>query len=588
MSPRDRQPRGQGIRGARAPAERHREQSKTAVTSQKGYPVPHRIRPWQPGLALWDWLVLAIAGPVALPLGAVALSAWVGSLDVWQHLGETVLGRYVFNSCVLTVGVMAGTALMGAGTAWLTVACRFPGRRWFEWALLLPMAIPAYLLAYVYTDLLDFYGPVQQTLRSLTGWEFGDYWFPPVRSLPGAIAMLALVLYPYVYLLCRVAFLEQAAATLEASRTLGRSPWQSFWQVALPLTRPALTAALALVAMETLSDFGTVQYFGVDTFTTGIYRTWFGMGDRAASSQLALVLLGGVAALMLLERRSRGRAQYYSRPSFQEPAGYSLGGWRAAAAAIACALPIALGFLVPVACLISLTIQEPQTLTDERFWSFANHSAILSTVAAAIAVVLALLLAYGVRLRGNWRVRLGRQIASLGYAIPGSVVAVGVSVALGALDQLLSRLGLISDGLLLSGTVAALVFAYLVRFLAVAIGTVVASLDKIAPSLDDAARSLGKTPLATLAQVHMPIAGGGLLTAALLVFVDVMKELPATLIMRPFNFDTLAVRVYNLASDERLAEAAGPALAIAVVGLGPVIVLSWQIARSRRQRHPIP
>ncbi|GAB4343342.1 MAG: iron ABC transporter permease [Cyanophyceae cyanobacterium] len=557
---------------------------------QKKYPVPQRkgIRPWSPGLALWDWLVLAIAGPVALPLGAVALSAWVGSLDVWQHLGETVLGRYVFNSCVLTAGVLAGTALMGTGTAWLTVACRFPGRRWFEWALLLPMAIPAYLLAYVYTDVLDFYGPVQQTLRSLTGWGFGDYWFPPVRSLPGAIAMLALVLYPYVYLLCRVAFLEQAAATLEASRTLGRSPWQSFWQVALPLTRPALTAALALVAMETLSDFGTVQYFGVDTFTTGIYRTWFGMGDRAASSQLALVLLGGVAALMLLERRSRGRAQYYSRPSFQEPTGYDLTGLRAAAAAIACALPIALGFLVPVVFLVNLAIQEPQTLTDERFWSFANHSAILSTVAAAIAVVLALLLAYGVRLRGNWRVRLGRQIASLGYAIPGSVVAVGVSVALGALDQLLSRLGLITDGLLLSGTVAALVFAYLVRFLAVAIGTVVSSLDKISPSLDDAARSLGKTPLATLFQVHMPIAGGGLLTAALLVFVDVMKELPATLIMRPFNFDTLAVRVYSLASDERLAEAAGPALAIAVVGLGPVILLSWQIARSRRQRHPIP
>lgn len=537
---------------------------------------------------MWDWLVLAIAGPVALPIGAVVLSAWVGSLEVWQHLGSTVLGRYIFNSCILTVGVLACTAVIGTGTAWLTVACRFPGRRWFEWALLLPMAIPAYLLAYTYTDLLDFYGPVQQALRSLTGWQFGDYWFPPVRSLPGAIAMLALVLYPYVYLLCRVAFLEQATSTLEASRTLGRSPWQSFGQVALPLARPALTAALALVAMETLSDFGTVQYFGVDTFTTGIYRTWFGMGDRAASSQLALALLAGVAGLIVLERRSRGRAQYYSRPSFQEPMGYDLTGLRAGAAAIACALPITLGFLVPVIFLTYLAVREPQTLTDDRFWSFANHSAILATVAAAIAVVLAMLLAYGVRLRGNWRVRLGRQIASLGYAIPGSVVAVGVSVALGGFDQLLTRLGAIPPGLLLSGSLAALVFAYLVRFLAVAIGTVGASLDKISPSLDDAARSLGKTPLVTLLRVHLPIAGGGLLTAALLVFVDVMKELPATLIMRPFNFDTLAVRVYNLASDERLAEAAGPALAIAVVGMGPVILLSWQIARSRRQRQPIP
>ncbi len=536
-------------------------------------------------LSGWTVLVLAIALPISLPILFVG-SQWLQPTgDVWQHLWETVLGRYLTNTAILAVGVSVGTGMIGVATAWLVVTCQFPGRRLWEWMLLLPMAIPAYLLAYTYTEFLEFYGPVQSGLRGWFGWEYGDYWFPAVRSPLGAILMLSLVLYPYVYLLCRVAFLEQSVCTLEASRVLGRSPWRSFWEVALPLARPAIATGLALVLMETLSDFGTVQFFGVDTFTTGIYRTWFGMGDRVAAAQLAAVLLGFSLLLLTLERYSRGRSRYYAAHCYRPFATYRLRGWRSGAAIGVCCLPLVLGFLLPAGLLLDLTIQNPETLWDDRFRLFASHSAILSSITALLGVILATLMAYGVRLQPSWLIRLGTRLASMGYAIPGSVVAIGVLVPLGITDNAIDAwmrqyLG-ISTGLLLSGTVAALVFAYLVRFLAISFGTVESSLGKIEPHLDDASHSLGATASRTLWRIHVPMMRSGLLTAAMLVFVDVMKELPATLIVRPFNFDTLAVRVYNLASDERLAEAAGPALAIVVVGLLPTLLLSWQITRSR-------
>lgn len=536
----------------------------------------------------WSWLSLAIAGVLSVPIAVVLGHLFLGAGEVWQHLARTVLGRYVANSAVLGAGVAVGTGAIGIGTAWLVAACDFPGRRGFEWALLLPLAVPAYLMAYVYTELLEFYGPVQTGLRGVFGWEYGDYWFPEVRSLGGAIAMLALVLYPYVYLLCRVAFLEQAAVTLEASRSLGLGPWRSFWRVALPLARPAAMAGLALVLMETLSDFGTVQFFGVDTFTTGIYRTWFGLGDRAAAAQLAAVLLLAAFALVALERRSRGRAQYAIVRDRRPCAPHRLSGWRAAGAIAACAVPLGLGFLLPAGILVQLAASRWRSLRAGEFWEYARHSGILAIVAAALAVLLALVLAYGVRLQPDWALRLSARVASLGYAVPGSVVAVGVLMPLGAIDNAIDAgarqwLG-VSTGLLLSGTIAAVTFAYLVRFLSVSFSTVEASLGKIEPSLDCAARSLGCNARQMLLRVHAPLAAGGLLTAGLLVFVDVMKELPATLIIRPFNFDTLAVRVYQLASDERLAEAAAPALAIVAVGLLPTLLLSWQIARSRSRR----
>jgi iron(III) transport system permease protein len=430
---------------------------------------------------------------------------------------------------------------------------------------------------------------VQTALRNLFGWGYGDYWFPNVRSLWGAIAMLSLVLYPYVYLLARVAFLEQSVCTLEASRTLGCGPWRSFFTVALPLARPAIVAGLALALMETLNDFGTVQFFGVDTFTTGIYRTWFGMGNRVAAAQLAAFLLLFILWLILLERWSRRRARYYQHTGTRRQLpSYQLRGIRAVGAWMACFIPIALGFLVPAAVLLDMTLKNLSVSLDDRFWSNARNSFILAVITAALAIVIAVVMAYGLRLRSNMGMQLAARVASMGYAVPGSVIAVGILIPIGRLDNAIdawmrATFG-ISTGLLLSGTITALVFAYLVRFLAISFSTVEASLGKIKPSLDEAARSLGLSPTSTLVQVHTPMMWGSLLTAGMLVFVDVMKELPATLIIRPFNFDTLAIRVYNLASDERLAEASGSALALVAVGIVPVILLSSRIAKSRQSQ----
>lgn len=561
----------------------------------------------------WTVLVLAIATLVAAPILVVLSAVFVNSSDTWNHLVDTVLPTYITNSLLLMVGVGVGVTLIGVGTAWLVTLCRFPGRRLFEWALLLPLAAPAYLLAYVYTDILDFYGPVQTGLRELFGWQtVQDYWFPNVRSLWGAIAMLTLVLYPYVYLLARSAFLSQSVCMLEASRSLGCSPWRSFFTIALPLARPAITAGLSLALMETLNDYGTVQFFGVDTFTTGIYRTWFGMGDRPAATQLAALLTLFALGLILLERWSRGQAKYYQTANAIQPlSSYRLPGMRGIGAIVACLLPIALGFLVPAGVLLQMTLAisgtsaDPEAADDyasddfaasdladssaaDAFWSFASNSFTLAAVTALIAVLLAVILAYGLRLQPTRGMRLATQVSAMGYAVPGSVIAVGVLLPIGNLDNAIdawmrSSFG-ISTGLLLSGTIAALVFAYLVRFLAVSLSSVDASLSGIKPNLDDAARSLGHSSISTLVRVHAPLMWSGVLTATMLVFVDVMKELPATLIVRPFNFDTLAVRVYNLASDERLAEAAAPALAIVLVGLLPVILLSWKLAHSRTDR----
>lgn len=534
--------------------------------------------------SLWTVVVIAIAFCIASPILFVLSSLFFDAREIWQHLAETVLWRYVRNSVILAVGVGIGVTLLGVGTAWLVSACNFRGRRWFEWMLLLPMSAPAYVLAYTYTDFLEFSGPVQSLLRGWFGWEYGDYWFPNIRSIGGAIVLLALTLYPYVYMLTRVAFLEQSVCTLEASRVLGASPWRSFFTVALPLARPAIAAGVALALMETLNDFGTVQYFGVDTFTTGIYRTWFAMGERIAATQLAAFLLCFIFALLLLERRSRRQAAYYqTSASFQQPPRYQLQGIRSVAAMGACSLPVLLGFGLPAAVLLEMSLAHA-SLSD-RFWEFARHSLILASVTAVIGAVVALILAYGVRLNPSTWMRTATQVAALGYAIPGSAIAVGVLVPAGRfdnwVDDWMERAFGISTGLLLSGTVTILIFAYLVRFLAVSLSSVESSLGKIAPSLDEASRNLGYSPLATLKTVHVPMMWGGLLTAMMMVFVDVMKELPATMVIRPFNFDTLAVRVYNLASDERLAEASAPALALVVVGMIPAIFLSWQIARSR-------
>ncbi|MBC7515032.1 MAG: iron ABC transporter permease, partial [Alkalinema sp. FL-bin-369] len=458
-----------------------------------------------------------------------------------------------------------------------------------------------------YTNLLDYSGPIQTLLRKGFGWQSAqDYWFPNVRSIGGAIVMLTLVLYPYVYLLARSAFLTQSSRLLEASQNLGCSPWQSFWRVALPLARPAVVAGLSLALMETLNDFGTVEFFSVPTFTTGIYRTWFGMGERLAASQLAVLLLLFIFGLIALERVSRQQQRYYQNAGQgRSMSRYVLGGVRSISAIVVCSVPIILGFLLPVGMLLQLMgIDSNATAGDsrgdsdfptassaivstpnDRFWEFAYHSFLLAALTAAIAILVSIILAYAQRLRpaNRWMT----QLATLGYAVPGAVIAVGVLVPLGQFDNAVdawsrSTFG-VSTGLLLSGTIAALVFAYLVRFLAVGFGAVESSLDRIMPSLDDAAQSLGCGTVKTLQKIHLPLMRSGLVTGLILVFVDVMKELPTTLIVRPFNFDTLAIRVYNLASDERLAEAAAPALAIIGVGLLPVVLLSWQMVKGDRK-----
>lgn len=538
----------------------------------------------------WEAAVLVIALLVSMPVLVVAASVFTPTGEVWQHLASTVLPDYVRNSLALIGGVGAGTLLIGVACAWLVTMCEFPGRRVFEWALLLPMAIPAYILAYAYTDFLQVSGPLQTLLRDLTGLGVGELPFPRVRSLGGAIAMLTLALYPYVYLLTRAAFLEQSLSILEASRSLGRGPWKSFFLVSLPLARPAIAAGLALALMETLADFGTVEYFGVVTFTTGIYRTWFGLGEQAASAQLAAALLGFVLLLVVLERALGRRPREQPLNSrFKPLARFRLRGGRAATALSACALPILLGFLLPTGILVELSSSAGNVL-ESGFWRYARNTVLVAAITVVVTLATALLLAYGRRLRPTRWVRFGTRIASTGYAVPGSVIAVGVLMHLGwidtRLDAFLDDVFGISPGLLLSGTIVGLVFAYLVRFLAVAFGGIEASLAKITSSMDEASRSLGRRSLATLLQVHVPLLRGSLLTAGLLVFVDVMKELPATLIVRPFNFDTLAVRVYRLASDERLMEAAPGALAIALVGLIPVLVLSWEISRTRKIDRP--
>ena len=531
--------------------------------------------------SIWTPAVLLIALLIAAPVLVVVASVFFPAGEVWAHLSATVLPRYVTNSLRLMLGVGAGVTVIGVSAAWLVTMCDFPLRRVLEWALLLPMAIPAYILAYTYTDYLQFAGPVQTALRDAFGLSARDYWFPQVRSLGGAAWLLTLALYPYVYLLARTAFLEQSRTMLEAGQCLKTNPWQSFIKISLPLARPAVVAGVALALMETLSDFGTVDYFGVQTFTTGIYRTWFGMGERLAASQLAAWLLMFVLVLLILERGSRNAWRHSARLRKHLPEPYQLSGLRAGLALSFCTLPVILGFILPALLLINMTLRAGLGFGG-AFWTYARNSLMLAGLSALLAMMLALVLAYGVRVRSKPVTRAAAQIASVGYAVPGSVIAVSILISLGWLDARLDAA--LSTGLLLSGTMFGLVYAYLVRFLTAAFNTVESGLKVITPSMDAAAKSLGENTLGSLFRVHIPLLKSSLFTALLLVFVDVIKELPATLIVRPFNLDTLAVRVYRLASDERLAEAASGALAIVIVGVLPVILLSITVMRSRRAR----
>ena len=526
----------------------------------------------------WRAVLLATAALLSLPVLVIIASLALPFSETWGHIAENVLWDYTRNSLLLALGVSLGTLLLGVSSAWLTAMCEFPGRRFFSWALLLPMAMPAYIIAYTYTGLLDFAGPVQGALRDAFDWGYGDYYFPPIRSLGGAICMLSLVLYPYVYLLARVAFEEQSTALLEASRSLGRGPWRTLFEVALPMARPAIAAGLSLALMEALADYGTVDYFGVSVFTTGIFRTWYGLGELQTAAQLAAFLLLFVFALLVLERASRRNMRFHNATVRQQPPRLGLSGWRGLCCFLMASLILLLGFLVPAGQLLWWATDHWRDVLDGTFLALVGNSFLLAAIAAICCLLVALLLGYGRRLHPGRLENSAVRISTMGYAVPGTVIAVGVLMPLAwldnAVDSLMRAYFDISTGLLLSGTLFALVFAYVVRYLSVAQQSVEAGLARIRPSLDESARSLGSNPGRVLRRIHLPILRGSLLTALLLVFVDVLKELPATLILRPFNFNTLAVRTYELASDERLAEAGAPALAIVLIGLLPVILLT--------------
>ncbi len=536
------------------------------------------------GTRLLTGLVCLVAGACLLPMLAVTLAAVTGGTDTLAHLMQTVLPRYAGATLSLVGLVAAGTLVIGVGAAWLVTMTRFPGVRLFEILLVLPLAFPAYVLAYAYTHVLDHPGIVQSTLRDLTGWGPRDYWFPEIRSLGGAAVMLVLVLYPYVYLLTRAAFLQQSATGFLAARALGKGPFAAFRQVSLPMARPAIAGGVLLAVMETIADFGTVAHFGVQTLATGIYSSWFLLADRAAAAQLALCLLAFALLVAMLERTQRGAARYHEtgrRQVAMPPA--ELRGARAAGAMLFCGLPILLGCLLPAFILFEMALGSEQDLTSRRYVRFITNSLTLASCAAVLTLTAAVAVGYFQRVRPGRTAGVVGSVAKLGYAVPGGVIAVGLLVPFAAFDNALdafmrARFDM-STGLLVTGSIWLLVGAYMVRFLAAALGAYEGGQASVHTNMDAAARSLGQTPLGTLRRVHVPILTPSLLTALLIVFVDVMKELPATLIMRPFNYDTLAVQAFRLASDERLEGAAVPSLVIVAMGLLPVILICRQVGR---------
>lgn len=522
-----------------------------------------------------------------LPMIAVAVAALSGGFDTILSLSQSVLPRYVGATLQLSVIVGLGTAVIGTGAAWLVTMTRFFGRRVLEIALALPLAFPAYVLAYAYTDLLDHPGLVQSTLRAFMGWGPRDYWFPEIRSLGGAAAMLVLVLYPYVYLLARAAFLRQSATAYIAARTLGQGPWGAFWRVSLPVARPAIAGGVLLALMETLADYGTTAYFGVQTFATGIYVSWFGLFDRAAAAQLALCLLVVALTLATFERRQRRHSRHHDagrRFEVMEPV--TLNGRAALGAILFCGLPVLFGFVLPVWILIALAADQAHILFTERYLGFLRHSLTLAAIAGLLTVGAAIALGFRARLRPTPMSKTALRVAGIGYAVPGGVIAVGLLFPFAAFDNALdhfmeTNFG-IDTGLLISGSIWLMIMAYMVRFMAVALNTYEAGMATLNPNMDAVARTLGHGPAPMLRRIHVPILQPSILTALLIVFVDVMKELPATLILRPFNYDTLAVQAHRLAADERLAEAAVPSLIIGAVGLIPVAILCWSLSREDR------
>lgn len=535
---------------------------------------------------IWKTSSVALATLLVLPILAIFFTAIGQTDDVFAHLMSTVMPTYAFNTVVLTLSVMALALLFGIPSAWLMAMCRLPGEKVLQWALVLPLAIPGYIVGYIFTGWFDYAGPIQVWLRAKTGWMAGEYYFPDIRSLAGASIVLALVLYPYVYLMCRAAFMEQNVSLLQSARLLKCSPWESFRRISLPLVRPSIAVALSLVAMETVGDFGTVSYFAVNTLTTAVYDTWMNYSNLTAAAKISAVMLVIVLLLLSAERYSRRRQKLYqSQFNSHEDFRYALRGWKKWLALLWCWGLVCVAFIFPLLQLLSYAYTYFEQSWTTEFREYALNSLQVSLSAAVIGVAVALVVNFYSRLKSN-RVSVAlMRLSSMGYAVPGTVLAIGVMVPVLTLDHAVNDVAKAMQwgrpGLIFSGTMFAIIFALIVRFSAVAIGSIESSLNKISPSLDMAARTMGCQANAMLWRVHLPLVRRGALIAGLLVFIESMKELNAALLLRPFNFETLATYVYNYASDEHLELAALPAVLLVLVGLIPLVVVN----RSLEQNH---
>lgn len=535
---------------------------------------------------VWTAAAAIVLLLIGLPLATLVVLALSPAENIWPHLAANVLPRALVDTLLLLAGVGLLTACAGTAAAWVVTMYRFPGRALVDRLLIIPLAMPTYIVAYCYADLFGYAGPVQAALRGLFGWaDARAYWFPDVRSTGGAVFILSSVLYPYVYLTARASFVQQSVCVLEVARTLGCTPLATLVRVALPLARPAIAAGVALALMECLNDIGAVQYLGVETLTLSVYATWLQRSSLAGAAQISVVLLLFVVAVFAVERAGRSRAQFHHTTGRYRSIPFSdIEGWRGVAVCLLCALPFVAGFGVPFVVLAAnaLTTAGPAA---SGLWRAAANSIMLAAATAAVAVALAVLVAYARRIAPNSLTRPAIRIAGLGYAVPGTVLALGLLLPLAAFDNAVdslarSTLG-VPLGLVLSGSLAALILALTIRFLAVALGSIEAGFERISPNLDAAARALGESAVSTLHRIHLPLLMPALGAGGLLVFVDAMKELPATLLLRPFNFETLATHVFSLAALEQFEQAAFGALMIVLAGLAPVLLLHHAVAGGR-------
>ncbi|OOF38894.1 iron ABC transporter permease [Rodentibacter mrazii] len=543
----------------------------------------------------WKLFAILTALFILFPLLAITYHALSGEMDNLIHLWNTMLGRYVINSLLLVIGTVALALFFALPSAWLVANFQFWGQRSLQWLLCLPLAMPAYLIAYLYTDLLDYSGAFQSLLRSIFGWQTPrDYWFPQIRTLYGACFVLALVLYPYIFLLVRVAFLEQSENLQHSAKMLGAPPLQIFRRVTFPLIRPAIAVGMALVAMETLGDFGTVAYFALPTLTTAIYDSWLSFHDLGTASRISIFMLMMIFLFISLEQYSRRKQKSYQRGYEKKTHFRMLTGWRCALALLWCWSLLAMAFFIPFGRLIFWSIDYFEQSWNLDFVKFALNSLKVSSIAAVTTVCVALLLHFAHRLSRNTpffgkMTRLSLALSGFGYAIPGTVLAIGLLSPLTFADHqlhsLLKSLELKPVGLIFSGSIFALVLAYTIRFLAMAIGSLGACLERVSPTLDMASQTMGKSGTKMFKHIHIPLISKGITTAALMVFIESMKELNASLLLRPFNFDTLATYVFTFTSDEQLERAAMPAIVLVLVGLIPVIWLTRSlISQSQKER----